>query len=177
MFNIKDMAVVALMINVARAASVVGTLDTFAECGDNVAAVCPTGTECTPGVPSFCMPPRVADNSTLTYTEVQGFGRPVAPVGYVSNDDPIPVWTGCTDANFGGSCLTYSLACDFCVPLDGIWVDSLSSIRIIEPTVGCNFWVSSNCVGDGINIDSGAIFDLSATNYNDRIVAFNCYLH
>ncbi|KAF8918523.1 hypothetical protein CPB85DRAFT_1213783, partial [Mucidula mucida] len=90
---------------------------------------------------------------------------------------PNSVWTGCTDANFGGSCLTYSLACDFCVPLDGIWVHSLSSIRIVEPTVGCNFWVNSNCVGDGININFGAIFDFSATKYNDRIVAFNCYRH
>ncbi|KAF8892371.1 hypothetical protein CPB85DRAFT_1230584, partial [Mucidula mucida] len=149
----------------------------FAECGDHIDGVCPIGTECTLGVPSFCSPPRVDDNNTLTYTEVQGYGRPMAPVADAAGDDPILVWTGCTDVNFVGTCRFYSLSCDVCFALDGPMVDSISSIRIIEPTVGCNFWVNTNCVGDGLNIDSGAVFDLTTTSFNDRIVAFNCYLH
>ncbi|KAF9489034.1 hypothetical protein BDN71DRAFT_1402298 [Pleurotus eryngii] len=88
----------------------------------------------------------------------------------------IPVWQGCMDANFQGSCLTYSLACNACFTLSGVWVNSLLSIQMLDSQARCNFWVACNCIEDGIKINSDAIFNLAATNYNDQIMVFNCYL-
>ncbi|KAF9465118.1 hypothetical protein BDZ94DRAFT_1189645 [Collybia nuda] len=148
-----------------------------AECGGDVKGVCAPETQCSTGKPGSCIPSKYFNNnSTIEYTEVTGYGRPMADELLAPADDVIPVFTACTDSNFGGSCVTWSLACDFCAGLGNGWTNTVSSIRMLNPSVGCNFWVNSNCVGDGINIDSGAIFDLSATNYNDRTVAFNCYL-
>ncbi|KAJ7587159.1 hypothetical protein C8J56DRAFT_786853 [Mycena floridula] len=146
-------------------------------CGEGIEGVCATGTVCAPGVPSYCVSSTPVDNSTTTFNVVQGFGRPmgqIVPEG--TADDPIPVFIICTDANFSGNCIEWLLACDFCVPFGAGWNNDISSIEMLDTRVGCNFWVSSNCVGDGINIDSGAIYDLSATNYNDRVNSFNCYL-
>ncbi|KAL4256078.1 hypothetical protein AB1N83_011658 [Pleurotus pulmonarius] len=146
----------------------------FEKCGTNEDGICAQDTMCYGESNRICLPTLAFANSTRP-VEVQGYGRPMlAPPS--PDDDVIPVWQGCTDANFQGSCLTYSLACNACFPLNGIWVNSLSSIRMLDSRVGCNFWVASNCVGDGINIDSNAIFNLAATNYNDRIAAFNCYV-
>ncbi|KAF9464031.1 hypothetical protein BDZ94DRAFT_1162858, partial [Collybia nuda] len=134
---------------------------------------------CAPSVPSFCIPSKYFSNNTITYKEVTGYGRPMAdalPAPDITNVDSFPVFLGCVDANFQGPCIEWSVGCDVCFGLGPGWTNTLSSIEILTTQVGCNFWVNSNCIGDGINIDSAAIFDLSATNYNDRTVAFNCYL-
>jgi len=151
-------------------------LKAWEKCGTIVNSACEAGTRCSTGIPSVCVP-IFSDNSTFTYTDVTGYGRPafaVVPDG--TADDPIPVFTACSNAQFSGSCWTWSVACDFCAVLPADEQDVYSSIAILDTRVGCNFWVNTNCVGDGINIDSGAIYDLSATNYNDRTVAYNCYL-
>ncbi|KAK7438885.1 hypothetical protein VKT23_020798 [Stygiomarasmius scandens] len=153
-------------------------ISAFNPCGGEIEGVCAEGTKCSGDLPNLCLPLDSFVNNTASFSEVKGFGRPVGTIEDTTNacDNPIPVFTMCTDAQFTGSCETVSTCCDFCFGLGNGFVNDVSSIRILSSQVGCNFWVSSNCVGDGIKIDSGAIFDLSATNYNDRVVAVNCYL-
>ncbi|THU92335.1 hypothetical protein K435DRAFT_672253 [Dendrothele bispora CBS 962.96] len=148
----------------------------FKACGTGVAGSCAEGTKCSSGDPSFCLPLDSFTNSTEPIVEVTGYGRPIGVVPQVADADPIPVFLACTDAQFSGSCIQFSVGCDFCFALPDGFQNDISSIRMLNDQVGCNFWVASNCVGDGIDVDSGAIFDLSATNYNDRTVAGNCYL-
>ncbi len=123
-------------------------LQTLAECGDGV---CETGTECATGGASnylnllstlnalqICMPSEVAggDNDTaLAYTEVIGYGRPVVPFGYVPSGTQVNVWEGCTDSNFAGTCLIVDVGCNGCFHLEGVFVDSLSSIKILVPNM------------------------------------------
>ncbi|KAF8892370.1 hypothetical protein CPB85DRAFT_1440856 [Mucidula mucida] len=136
--------VVLIAASVARAASVAHLLDTLAECGDGV---CETGTECATGEVAG------GDNDTaLAYTEVIGYGRPVVPFGYVPSGTQVNVWEGCTDSNFAGTCLIVDVGCNGCFHLEGVFVNSLSSIKILVPNIGCDFWTSLDCVGVGISI-------------------------
>ncbi|EEB98864.1 hypothetical protein MPER_01555, partial [Moniliophthora perniciosa FA553] len=147
----------------------------YSACGNGIKGACTKGSECTPGVPGVCLP--LLDrrmNNTAEVIEVTGIGLPAerdCPC------PPVPAFTICKNADFSGGCITYSLCSNFCAELTAEWKNVISSVRIEESAIGCNFWVATNCVGDGIRIDSGAIFNLAATNYNDRLVAFNCYLH
>jgi hypothetical protein len=96
-------------------------------------------------VPHTCVESIPLDNSTQIYEEVEEYGRPMAPPDVTADAaaaDSIPVTTFCTNANFSGNCITWVLSCDFCVPLDGIWKNSISSIQMLDTRVGCNFYVS-----------------------------------
>ncbi|KAF9464519.1 hypothetical protein BDZ94DRAFT_473001 [Collybia nuda] len=157
-------------------ASTLNIIEPFGECGGDIKGVCALETQCTGGTPSFCIPSKFFSNSSIKYKEVTGYGEPTASlVPTKANVDIGPVFVACTDHNFLGICSTLAVGCGICYGLDSVFTHSISSISMITTSIGCNFWVNSNCIGDGINIDSGAIYDLAATNYNDRTVAFSCY--
>lgn len=96
-------------------------------------------------VPSYCIPLEYYANSTFTVTEVQGYGRPVLPAPETAND-PELVWMGCTDANFAGSCLQWSLECNACYAIGAGFENDLSSIMLYDTAVGCNYWVCVFCL-------------------------------
>lgn len=124
----------------------------------------------------ICLPNRAFDNSTQSIVEVEGLANQlIVATPPLPSDAVVPVWTACTDANFQGNCFLWCWAGDGCLQFTGIWVNSLSSIRMQDSRIGCNFFVTWDCIGNAINIDSDAIFNLAATDYNDRIVAFKCY--
>ncbi|KAJ8072803.1 hypothetical protein PM082_016362 [Marasmius tenuissimus] len=163
-----------ILLGRVRGATVSKTIPVFKECGERIDGICAEGTRCSPGAPSFCLPLDSYINTTHV-DEITGYGRPIAEA-VAADDPPIPVFVACKDAEFSGECIQWNVACDFCVPLDSGWQNVISSVRIVDDRVGCNFWVSPNCQGDGINVPfSNPIFNLAATNYNDRITAFNCY--
>ncbi|KIK54826.1 hypothetical protein GYMLUDRAFT_891506 [Collybiopsis luxurians FD-317 M1] len=174
---VKSRLIVIFLVVALPLVATGANLPGFGPCGDGFGA-CSPGTQCTTGNPSFCLPLSAFENNTTPVVEVTGYGHPIGAVPETAGDDPeyIQVFLGCTDANFAGSCFIESLACDFCFELPAPYQNDLSSIEMLDSRVGCDFWVESDCIGDGINIDSGAIYDLSATNYNDRLVAGTCYL-
>ncbi|TFK96610.1 hypothetical protein BDV98DRAFT_515344, partial [Pterulicium gracile] len=89
----------------------------------------------------------------------------------------VHVFRACTNSEFSGTCLEMYITCPGCIVLNPEWQRTISSVRITDSRVRCRFWVTSGCNSDGILVPySNPIYNLAATNYNDRIVAFDCYL-
>lgn len=90
----------------------------------------------------ICLPNRAFDNSTQSIVEVEGLANQlIVATPPLPFDAVVPVWTACTDANFQGNCFLWCWAGDGCLQFTGIWVNSLSSIRMQDSRIGCNFFV------------------------------------
>lgn len=93
-----------------------------------------------------------------------------------SSDDPTVAYaliTMCNNANFGGSCVTWTGNLNTCYNLNE-YDNAVSSARPATTGIYCVLYDNYVCTGAG-PIISGPAYNLNDQGYNDRASSFYCY--
>ncbi|KAF7365864.1 hypothetical protein MVEN_00460900 [Mycena venus] len=95
----------------------------------------------------------------------------------------VPLGVICTDINFKGSCVTFTVAAPFdaahsptgCADMTAPFIRSVSSAHGVTDGYTCFLYSELGCVGERLVI-SGQIPDFTApsVNFNDKALSWNC---